>query len=507
MKCRFQSARSRLATCGIAAALFAALWPASRVAAQTYYFWNGSDSANGNYNVSDPANWDDGGGNAVGVPTAPDSGIIVFSDYAGDNTYVNFDTTLAPDAVYFDFSSGTTGPFYYLTGSAGFDDSANATAMSLNVTDPSGALVILGTTNSYCGPTVVQFSYLQLDAAAALGAFNRRVQRPLYEHARSRCLWIRQPVRLFADRGALAAADETGVIDNTNPGTISTLTVAFGANAKSGAGFSTTSAFNGLLLGDGVDTENEGTLALVVTVDPSAAAQNAADFTFSIGGDVPNAFAGGTTIVGPGQFRPIKVSLTGDEGLGLGPLTLGGQGCLLDLNGFDQTVTGLTDLGQAGPGGAGHGQITNGNADAVSTLTVFVADGDDPFSGTIAGPLVLTKEGAGSLTLTAANSYSGGTIVSEGTLQTTVDGALGSGPLMVNSDDSPTVVNLGGSETLSSLSDTVAANTATVNIAAGATLTVQPAATATFDGTLALAAGGSSTPGEASQSQGPAPRF
>ena len=55
----------------LAALSLAAVWPASRGAADAYYFWNGSDSANGNYNVSDATNWDDGAGNPVGAAHRP----------------------------------------------------------------------------------------------------------------------------------------------------------------------------------------------------------------------------------------------------------------------------------------------------------------------------------------------------------------------------------------------------------------------------------------------------
>ena len=408
-------------------------------------------------------------------PIALDSGVVIFSDYAASNTFVNFDTFLAPDAVYFNFSAAQPGPFYYLAGDGGFDDSQNVGAMSLNVNDPSGDLVILGTTNSYCGPTVVQYSYLQIAAAAALGAsdggLNARYTSSLEVDAYGY-------VNLYGFSqtvGGLISADAAGVIDNTSIGTTATLTVAFGANATTGSGFTTSSAFSGLILGNGDAANSEGTLALIVTVDPSAAAQDAADFSFSIGGPAPNQFVGGTAIVSPGQFRPIVVRLTGDEGLGLGPLTLGGQGCIFDLNGYNQTVTALTDLGNPGPGGAGHGLITNGSATAPSTLTVQLAAGDDPFAGTIAGPLALNLLGTGSLTLTGANSYSLGTTIGGGTLNIDADAALGAVPA------SPaTNITFTGSGTLQ-LAAPAAPSPFSGTIAANRNLLVTTGNNATFD--------------------------
>ncbi len=55
------------------------------------------------------------------------------------------------------------------------------------------------------------------------------------------------------------------------------------------------------------------------------------------------------------------------------------------------------------------------------------------YQGVISGPGALTKIGAGTLALAAANAYSGGTTLRRGTLQTTNTSALGSGPLTINS--------------------------------------------------------------------------
>ena len=78
-------------------------------------------------------------------------------------------------------------------------------------------------------------------------------------------------------------------------------------------------------------------------------------------------------------------------------------GAALDLNNFNQTIGSL----------AGAGNVTLGSA----TLTAGGDNTSTTFSGVISGGGGLAKTGTGTVTLTGANSYSGGTTVSAGTLQ------------------------------------------------------------------------------------------
>lgn len=89
----------------------------------------------------------------------------------------------------------------------------------------------------------------------------------------------------------------------------------------------------------------------------------------------------------------------------------------LDLNGFDQTIAGITY-------NSGTGTRTITNSDAVNAAVITINNATDNVSGltntnTIAltGNLGLTKEGAGMLTLLGTGtSYSGATTISDGTL-------------------------------------------------------------------------------------------
>jgi len=73
--------------------------------------------------------------------------------------------------------------------------------------------------------------------------------------------------------------------------------------------------------------------------------------------------------------------------------------------------------------------VTNLNSGTVNTSGGSLVAQQGDFTGTITGNGGLTKTGSGTLTLNAANSYSGGTIVSAGTLVAAVGTATGSAPI------------------------------------------------------------------------------
>src|SRR5262249_2127786 len=60
-----------------------------------------------------------------------------------------------------------------------------------------------------------------------------------------------------------------------------------------------------------------------------------------------------------------------------------------------------------------------------SASTINSATGSLTLSGAISGSNSLTKKGTGTLTLSASNSYTGGTTIAAGTLVVTQDAALG----------------------------------------------------------------------------------
>jgi autotransporter-associated beta strand protein len=104
----------------------------------------------------------------------------------------------------------------------------------------------------------------------------------------------------------------------------------------------------------------------------------------------------------------------------------GNTGGTYDLNGFSETLAGLSDAG------TGARVVTNGAASGLSTLTIT---GTSTFAGVIqdgaTAAVALTKNTDGSFTLSGVNTFTGQTTVDAGTLL--VSGSLnGTGSLAVN---------------------------------------------------------------------------
>jgi len=146
----------------------------------------------------------------------------------------------------------------------------------------------------------------------------------------------------------------------------------------------------------------------------------------------PNNYLG-NTIINPaaatGRSSTLKLGTANQipSGIGAGDVaisTVGTGAGTLDLNGFNEQINGLSGTGTVDgnvAGTAGSNTLTVGDEDATGTANTF--------SGTIRntlGTLALTKIGSGTLILSGANSYSGTTLISTGTLQIGNAGTTGS---------------------------------------------------------------------------------
>jgi len=153
-----------------------------------------------------------------------------------------------------------------------------------------------------------------------------------------------------------------------------------------------------------------------------------------------NAIAGFITI-GTGTTTAMLKLLVSEQIADTSVITLIGTSSnagIFRLNGKAETVGGLISTGGAG--------IVENESATSTTLTLKVSDAQDfgglLRNGTLAGTLSLIKSGAGTQTLSGVNTYTGSTLINEGTLQFGINGALSSSSAL-------TITGANGSATLS----------------------------------------------------------
>jgi autotransporter-associated beta strand protein len=133
-----------------------------------------------------------------------------------------------------------------------------------------------------------------------------------------------------------------------------------------------------------------------------------------------NTYDGGTTVTGNVTVKTSIANALSSSG----SLTVSGTGTL-DLSGDNETITGLSD------GGSSSGVITSSTGAATLTInnttpSSFGGTLTDANNGSNGVSLALSLVGNSTVTLSASNSYTGGTTVSGGTLTTSNNYALGS---------------------------------------------------------------------------------
>jgi autotransporter-associated beta strand protein len=278
-------------------------------------------------------------------------------------------------------------------------------ASKIGLTENSiGNTLTLSGPNTYSGPTTVQAGTL---AAGALDAFSRGSAVTIDSGGTLDLGGFDQTIENLAGAGHV-----------TSTGRAATLNV----NETTGAG----SNYSGAITGAVSLTVNGSTLTLSSSGGNTYSGTTTIESSATLKGGATNAFSAN--------------SATGVQTAGT-----------LDLGGFNQTVSSLSD-GGVSPGGT----VTNsGAADAVLTNQGV----SSTFSGVIqdgAHKTGLTQNSAGhTLTLSGANTYSGPTTVQAGT--------LAGGALNAFSPSSATSALAGGTLDLGGLAQTID----TVNLAGG----------------------------------------
>jgi autotransporter-associated beta strand protein len=246
----------------------------------------------------------------------------------------------------------------------------------------------------------------------------------------------------------------------------STNTIAGSKNWTLGAGGSPADFVNGsaVVLDD---------TATTYTVDVSVADVTVTSITFSNNGGTPYTLQGTKAITGPASLtklgsQTLKIfntnTYTGATTISAGTLQLGASNVLpdgpgtgnvtvdgtLDLNTFSETINGLS--------GAASG-IVDTVAGGTVTLTVGNGDGSGTFNGTVqntAGTLGIVKTGSGELFLKGNNSFTGGVLVKNGTLNGGgTASALGTGGVTLGGSGSAGAAFIGGQDFSATVNVTV----------------------------------------------------
>lgn len=353
----------------------------------------------------------------VSTPWAFTNGDIVnFNDVGAANSSINLVASVSPSAI--NVSSDTTSySFNDGTGLGGGKISGTAT-----LTKSGLATLTVNSENDTAGKVVINGGTVQVYGNLGSGNISNRAELVFSQSAPHTVPGVISGNGNLTHIGAVAltfTADSPQFTGGVSIGSGATLQLGTGGTTGS---FGTTAGIT-----------NEGTLILnrAATFSYANPVSGAGALTKSANGNVTltasNGYAGVTTI---NAGKVINGTATAHAGNG--PLTIA-TGATNDLNGFDYTVTrifsGNTTAGRI-VNNAGVTNVLTINYDGVGTADCDTIIADNDGTG---GKIRLLKIGTGEQTFRNASSYSGGTIISEGSVQTRgADLAFGTGPIYLN---------------------------------------------------------------------------
>ena len=341
----------------------------------------------------------------------------------------------------------------------------NQSSTFAGVIGGSGGLTLTGAgtetlsgANTYTGGTAISAGTLQIGGAGSLGGGSYAgaiTDNGTFEYSSSAAQTLSG---VISGAGALAQ-NGTGTLaltgvntytGNTAIGSGSTLQIGGAGSLGSGSyagnitdngtfeySSSAAQALSGVISGAGALAQNgTGTLALTGVNTYTGNTAIGSGSTLQIGGAGSlgsGSYAGNITNNGTFEYSSSAAQALSGVISGAGALAQNGTGTLA-LTGVN-TYTGNTAIGSGSTlqiGGAGSlgsgsyaGNITNNGTFEYSSSAA------QTLSGVISGAGALAQNGTGTLILTGANTYAGGTFLDAGTLGIDSNGDLGAGPLIM----------------------------------------------------------------------------
>jgi len=338
----------------------------------------------------------------------------------------------------------------------------------------SGTTILTGTISS-ANSTVISNGMLQFGDGGASGTTNWAVAKAITNNSvlaiNSSTTVTLESANVITGTGSLIQMGTgTTILKQTN-NTFSGGTRISAGTLQVGVGDGTSGiVYAGLGTGD---VTNNGILAFSgrFTSQPVSNTISGTGALIIVGSQNAIALAGSNSFSGPMTITTDNTLQTGTGGtngtLGTGSISNAGTLSFNRSNLYTvaNTITGSGALSQIGSGTTiltgsssytggttisfgtlqiGDGGTTGSIAGYVTNNATLVFNRSDALthSGAIGGTGAVTKQGAGSLTLTRANSYSGITAISAGTIALSGTGSVGTGGLNLGTTGSPGVFDL-----------------------------------------------------------------